>query len=94
MPNGHFVGVSGKHLDTYITKDALLPHTTEVSKIAKLIAEKAKNLKADVVVGPALGGIILSQWVAYHLTKLKGKEILSFYTEKRGEGDQVFTRGL
>ena len=93
MPNGHFVGVSGKHLDTYITKDALLPHTVEVSKIAKLLAEKAKNLKVDVVVGPALGGIVLSQWVAHHLTRITGKEVLSFYTEKKGERDQVFTRG-
>lgn len=95
MPNGHFVGVSGKHLDTYITKDALLPHTIETSKIAKLIALKAKNLKVDMVVGPALGGIVLSQWVAYHLTKITGREVLSFYTEKKGEGgrEQVLTRG-
>src|SRR3989344_1868547 len=93
MPNGHFVGVSGRHLDTYITKDALLPHTGEISKIAKKLAEKAKNLKIDVVVGPALGGIVLSQWVAHHLSKIQKKEILSFYTEKTLDAGQIFTRG-
>ncbi|MBI2674299.1 MAG: phosphoribosyltransferase [Candidatus Yanofskybacteria bacterium] len=93
IPNGHFVGVSGRHLDTYITKDALLPHTAEVSKIAKLIAEKAKNLKVDAVVGPALGGIILSQWVAHHLSRIQRKKILSFYTEKTNDAGQAFTRG-
>jgi len=86
MPNGHFVGTSGKHLDTYITKDALLPHT-------KKMAEKAKNYGAEVVVGPALGGIVFSQWTAHHLTQVLGKEILSFYTEKTPDGGQMFTRG-
>ena len=36
----------------------------------------------DTVAAPALGGIILSQWTAYHLSELKGKEILGVYTEK------------
>ncbi len=93
LPNGHFIGVSGEHLDTYITKDALLPHTKEVSKIAFLMAQKAKNLNIEVVVGPALGGVILSQWVAYHLTRILKKPILSFYTEKTSDADQIFTRG-
>lgn len=93
LPNGHFIGTSGKHLDTYITKDALLPHTEEVSKIGKLMAEKASGYGAEVVVGPALGGIVFSQWTAYHLTQLLGKEVLSFYTEKTPDGDQIFTRG-
>lgn len=93
IPNGHFVGVSGKHLDTYITKDALLPHTFEASKIARIIAEKARNLKIDAVVGPALGGIILSQWVAYHLSRIQRKTVFSFYTEKTSDAGQIFTRG-
>ena len=93
LDNGHFVGVSGLHFDLYITKDALLPHTEEVSAICKLYAEKYKDVDVDVVAGPALGGIILSQWIAYHLSKLKGKEVLSVYTEKTVDKDQIFTRG-
>ena len=41
----------------------------------------------------ALGGIILSQWVAHHLSKMKGKEILGIYTEKDEKSNQVFRRG-
>lgn len=93
ISNSHFVGTSGLHFDTYINKDALLPHTEEVSKICKIFAEKYKDKNIEVVVAPALGGVILSQWTAYHLTKLKGEEVLGLYTEKTGEGDQVFTRG-
>jgi len=90
---GHFVGVSGKHFNIYITKDALFPHVLEVEKVCQMFAEKNKNFEIDVVAAPALGGIILAQGTAYALSKIKGKEILAVFTEKTGDGDQVFTRG-
>ena len=80
--NDHFVGTSGRHLGGYVNKDALFPHTQETCRIGELFAEKFKDFDIDTVIAPAMGGIILSQWVAYHLSKLKGKEILSAYTEK------------
>lgn len=93
ITNDHFVYTSGKHGSVYVNKDALYPHTEMVSLIGKLFAEKFKYDAIDVVVGPALGGIILSQWTAYHLTQYKGKEVLGVYTEKDAEKNQVFTRG-
>lgn len=93
LSGGHFVGTSGRHFDTYINKDALYPHTEAASRMGELFAEKNKDLDIDVVVAPALGGIVLSTWTAYHLSKLKGKEILGIYTEKNAEKNQVFTRG-
>ncbi|MEO8637957.1 MAG: phosphoribosyltransferase family protein [Candidatus Taylorbacteria bacterium] len=93
LPNGHFVGTSGRHMDTYITKDALFPHTQVVSMIGKMFAEKYRDTDVEVVVGPAIGGIILSQWVAFHLSELKKKEVLSVYTEKTADNNQVFNRG-
>lgn len=93
LTNSHFVGTSGKHFDTYINKDALYPHTAETSRMGELFAEKNKDLNIDVVAAPALGGIILSTWTGYHLSQLKKKEVLSVYTEKDAEKNQVFTRG-
>lgn len=93
LTDDHFVGTSGRHMATYINKDALYPHTFETSRIGELFAEKNKNLDIDVVAAPALGGIILSTWTAYHLSKLKNKEILSIYTEKDADKNQIFTRG-
>jgi len=93
ITNDHFVYTSGKHGSVYINKDAVYPHIQEVSKIGLMFAKKYKSKAVDVVAGPALGGIILSQWTAYHLSKLKGKEVLSIYTEKTPDKDQVFTRG-
>src|SRR3989338_4540426 len=91
MINGHFVGTSGIHIDTYVNKDALYVHTRETSRVCELIAEKIRDFDIDAVVGPALGGIILSQWTAHHLSKIKGKEILAIYTEKNKDGIQTFT---
>lgn len=93
VENSHFVYVSGKHAPTYVNKDYVYPHTAYVSRIAEIIAEKYKNSSIDVVVGPSIGGIILSQWTAHHLSCLKGKEVLSVYTEKQPDKDQIFTRG-
>ena len=93
ITDSHFVYTSGKHGSVYVNKDAVYPHTAETSRIGELFAEKYKDADIDVVAAPALGGIILSQWVAYHLSKLKGKEILGVYTEKTADKQMIFTRG-
>lgn len=91
--DSHFVGTSGRHMSLYVNKDALYPHTKETSRMGELFAEKNKDLDIDVVVAPALGGIILSTWTAYHLSNLKKREILGVYTEKTPDKNQIFTRG-
>lgn len=92
ITDDHFVYTSGKHGSVYINKDALYPHTEETSQVGMLFAKKVEALDIDVVVGPALGGIILSTWTAYHLSSLKHKEVLGVYTEKDENKNQVFTR--
>ncbi len=93
ITDSHFVGTSGRHFDTYINKDALLMHPIEVSRIGELFAQKNKDVGIDVVVGPAMGAMILAQWTAFHLSKLLRKTILSVYTDKTPDNDQVFKRG-
>lgn len=93
VTNSHFVYTSGKHGSVYVRKDMLYPHADKTSQVCKLLAEKFKDKDIDVVVGPSIGGIILSQWVSYHLSKLKKKEILGIFTEKDENGNQIFKRG-
>ena len=100
ITNDHFVYTSGKHGEGYINKDALYPHTKETSEVCRIMAEKYKDADVEAVAAPAVGGTILSQWVAYHLSQIKGKEILSAYTEKdagttasAAESKQLFRRG-
>lgn len=93
VTDNHFVYTSGKHGSVYIRKDLLYPHTEATSEVCMMFAEKYKDKDIDVVVGPSIGGIILSTWVAYHLTKLKNKEILGLFTEKDEASNQIFKRG-
>jgi orotate phosphoribosyltransferase len=90
---GHFIGTSGRHMGVYITKDAWMPHTAIASEVGRMFAELNKDKGIDIVVGPALGGIILSQWTAYHLSQITGKDVLSCFTEKTEDNNQVFKRG-
>lgn len=93
ITNNHFVLTSGRHSPVYINKDAMYPHTKEASNVGKMFAERFKDFDIDVVAAPALGGIILSQWTAYHLSIFKKKEVQGVYTEKTLEKNQIFTRG-
>lgn len=92
ITDDHFVYTSGKHGSVYINKDAIYPHTEKASEVGELFADKIKEKDLDIIVGPMIGGIILSQWTAYHLSKIKGKEVLGVYTEKDTESNQVFGR--
>lgn len=92
ITGSHFVYTSGKHGSVYINKDTLYPHTRLASRVGNMIAQKFKTNTVDVVAGPALGGIILSQWTAFHLSRLKHKNILGIYTEKDDQGHQIFRR--
>lgn len=90
---GHFIGTSGRHMSVYITKDAWFPHTAIVAKVCTMLAELNRNKNIEVVVGPAVGGVVLSTWTAYHLSQITGKEVLSVFTEKTSDNGQVFKRG-
>jgi orotate phosphoribosyltransferase len=94
ITDSHFVGTSGRHMPTYINKDALFPYPEEASKVGLLFAQKYQDVDIDVVVAPAMGGVILSHVVAYHLSLLKKKVIHGVYTEKTSDGDQIFKRGF
>jgi orotate phosphoribosyltransferase len=90
---GHFIGTSGRHLSLYVNKDMVSPHPGAVSKIGRLFAELNKEKEIEAVVSPAVGAIALSQWTAYHLSEMTGKDVLSLFTEKTSENGQEFKRG-
>ncbi len=95
--NSHFVFTSGRHSNAYINKDALYVHTQAISKLCKLMADEYDADKVDVVIGPTIGGVVLSQWVTHHLNARRSSgETLSLYAEKEGEGEDkkfVIKRG-
>jgi len=92
IADSHFVYTSGKHGSAYVNKDALYPHTFVTKQLCRLIAEHFRNDVIEAVVAPAIGGVILTQWVADHLTAITHREVLAIYAEKSGDGF-AFNRG-
>ncbi len=89
----HIVYASGKHGTAYINKDALYPHTKKISFVCRVIAYEFSGYdKIDAVIAPAVGGVILSQWIAYHLTAFTGREVLALYAEKSTNEDAFVIR--
>jgi orotate phosphoribosyltransferase len=93
----HLVYTSGRHGSSYVNKDALYPHTAATSEVCARIAERFAGAGVEVVAGPTVGGVIMAQWTAHHLSALTGREVLAVYAEEEvGEGGdrrRLFRRG-
>jgi len=94
ITNSHIVYTSGKHGSAYVNKDAIYPHTRETSDLCQTLANLIP-LAPQAVVAPAVGGVILSQWVAYHFSSFwpgVWLDIPALYADKVGE-EFVIKRG-
>ena len=80
--DSHIVYTSGLHGTAYVNKDAVYPHTKEISDLCRAIAGQFVDDGVEVVIAPAVGGVILSQWTAHHLSELTGREVLGIYAER------------
>lgn len=64
---GHFVLTSGYHSDRYFEKFHVLRHPRHVETLCRELAERAKDTRPDVVIGPTTLGVLLAYEVAKHL---------------------------
>ena len=84
---GHFLLTSGKHSKQYVQCAKVLRYPDRAEEILKPVAEKLKTMDIDLVVGPAMGGII----VAYEIGRQLGVEAI--FTE-RVDGKMELRRGF
>lgn len=85
--DGHFELTSGLHSPKYLEKFKLLQFPNFTEYFCQMIASHFKDSGAQVVAGPALGGVVL----AFEVARLLG--IRAIYAERVGEG-RGFRRGL
>ncbi len=83
---GHFVYSHGLHGEDYVDKYALYKRPMRTAEICKNFIPLIKNLGIDTIVGPEKGGIYLSQWTAFWLSKQLQKEVISISAYKAGKG--------
>ncbi len=93
LSDDHFVYSSGKHGSIYINKNDLFAHTRACDDAGKLLAEKYQDAAIDTVAGPSMCGIIPAHWTAYHISRLKGKEVFGVFGERDSNKNFVFQRG-
>jgi len=84
---GHFLLSSGRHSNGYCQCAKLLQYPDRAEQVLSVVAKKLKDIPVDIVVGPAMGGII----VAYELGRQLG--VPAIFTE-REEGKMVLRRGF
>jgi len=84
---GHFLLSSGLHSSRYIQCARLLQYPWHAEAVGRALAEKVRDLSVDVVVGPALGGII----VAHELGRALG--VRALFAEREG-GKLALRRGF
>lgn len=61
---GHFKLTSGRHSDKYLQCAKLMQYPNHTEKVCQHLAEKLKYEKIETVIGPAVGGIVLSYEMA------------------------------
>jgi orotate phosphoribosyltransferase len=97
VTNDHLVYTSGRHGASYVNKDALYPHTAATSAVCAIIARHYAAAQVEVVAGPTVGGVIMAQWTAHHLSAICGREVLAVYAEEAvapdGTKARAFRRG-
>jgi orotate phosphoribosyltransferase len=86
---GHFVLSSGLHSSKYIQCAKLLSHPNLAQKICKSLANKIKKKyrKIDLILAPAMGGVI----IGYEIGKLLKKETIFC---ERVNGKFILRRGF
>jgi orotate phosphoribosyltransferase len=85
IKEGHFLLTSGLHSPFYWEKFRVLQHPHLTAKLCRLIVQRFRGQKIDVVAGPTTGGIIL----AFETARQLG--VRSIFAEKEG-GVRVFRR--
>ncbi|MDD5563279.1 MAG: orotate phosphoribosyltransferase [Thermoanaerobaculaceae bacterium] len=85
---GHFKLSSGRHSSRYLQCALYLAEPARAEAAGRQLAARLKNAAAQVVVAPALGGVIIGHEVARALVDVP------FYFTERADGEMVLRRGF
>ena len=84
---GHFLLTSGKHSNRYLQCAKIFKNTKYSEVLCKDLADQFKDKNVDVVVGPAMGAVIMAYEVSRHLG------VPNYFTE-RENGEMALRRGF
>ncbi|MDD5634429.1 MAG: orotate phosphoribosyltransferase [Candidatus Omnitrophica bacterium] len=85
---GHFLLSSGLHSGGYLQCALVLQDPIIAGRLCAALAAKFRAQEPDVVIGPAMGGIV----IAYELARALGARAL--FTERDDTGQMILRRGF
>ncbi|MDQ6990073.1 MAG: orotate phosphoribosyltransferase [Mariprofundaceae bacterium] len=85
--NGHFVLSSGRHSARYLQSALVLMRPSNATALATALIQDIDPDAYDMVVAPAIGGLVIGQEVARQLDK-------PFIFTERKEGEMLMRRGF
>ncbi len=85
--NGHFVLSSGRHSSRYLQSALVLMNINHATALAAELIKNVSDDEIDMVVAPAIGGLVIGQEVARLLNK-------PFIFTERKEGEMQLRRGF
>ena len=85
--NGHFILSSGRHSSRYLQSALVLMHPAHAEALAAELIAKIDPACCDMIVSPAIGGLVIGQEVARQLNK-------PFIFTERKEGEMQLRRGF
>lgn len=95
--HGHFELSSGLHSGTYVQCALVLQYPRFAEKLGQALAALFSDARIDVVVSPALGGVIIGQEVARALPAPRdsiGGGVPAMFVERDGSGTMTMRRGF
>ncbi len=78
IQKGHFKLTSGVHSDTYIQCAQVMQHPDFMHNLCSELGKKFRGDDIDVIVGPAIGGIIM----AHVMARVLGPWVRAIFTER------------
>ncbi|MDD4957387.1 MAG: orotate phosphoribosyltransferase [Candidatus Omnitrophica bacterium] len=85
---GHFLLSSGLHSGSYLQCALVLQDPIIASRLCAPLAERFKDKAPDLIIGPAMGGVVLAYEIARHLNAR------AIFTERNAEGKMTLRRGF
>ncbi len=85
--NGHFILSSGRHSSRYLQSALVLMHPANAVALATELVARVNADDIDMVVSPAIGGLVIGQEVARQLNR-------PFIFTERKEGEMQLRRGF
>ena len=80
------------HGYNYVNKDAIYPFVDSTKRLGDMIANHFKDKNVETVVGPTVGGAILSQWVASGLINFCDREVFAVFADEV-DSQRIIKRG-